>query len=123
MLASVKTDGHVLRQNFVFCFLRRSVSSVDLARHAPSGRAVFLAFSVVSVVGKIDSDSQPVAQKQNEDSFYAVLTKLYVERILHHCSEIGYQSGNAVLHYRRYQKRDPYNRNYTAEIQNYILPG
>lgn len=47
--------------------------------------------------GMLDADGDPVHQKQSEDSFYTVLTKLYLEWVLHHRSELLNQSGQSIL--------------------------
>ena len=97
VLSSVQTDGNILRQQLVSRLILVGIFLVDRSSRAPLGRSVLFSPSVIVLRGKIDADGDPVHQKQSEDSFYTVLTKLYLEWVLHHRSELLNQSGQSIL--------------------------
>ena len=97
VLSSVQTNGDILRQQLVFRLILVGIFLVDRTSRAPLGRSVLFSPSVIVLRGEIDADGDPVHQKQSEDSFYTVLTKLYLEWVLHHRSELLNQSGQSIL--------------------------
>ena len=97
VLSSVQADGDILRQQLVFRLILVGIFLVDRTSRAPLGRSVLFSPSVIVLRGEIDADGDPVHQKQSEDSFYTVLTKLYLEWVLHHRSELLNQSGQSIL--------------------------
>ena len=97
VLSSVQADGDILRQQLVFHLILVGIFLVDRTSRAPLGRSVLFSPSVIVLRGEIDADGDPVHQKQSEDSFYTVLTKLYLEWVLHHRSELLNQSGQSIL--------------------------
>lgn len=97
VLSSVQADGDILRQQLVFRLILVGIFLVDRTSRAPLGRSVLFSPSVIVLRGKIDADGDPVHQKQSEDSFYTVLTKLYFEWVLHQRSELLNQSGQSIL--------------------------
>ena len=64
-----------------------------------------------------------LGQKQNEDSFYTVLAKLYFEWVLHNRSELLHQPDQTILQAGSNQQAKPYNRDYAKEIEDHILFG
>ena len=97
VFSSVQTDGDILRQQFVFRLILVGIFLVGRTSRAPFGRSVLFSPPVIVLRGKIDTDGNSVHQKQNEDSFYTVLTKLYLEWVLHHQSELLNHSGQSIL--------------------------
>ena len=97
VLPSVQADSYILRQQLVFRLILVGIFLVDRTSRAPLGRSVLFSPSVIVLRGEIDADGDPVHQKQSEDSFYTVLTKLYLEWVLHHRSELPNQSGQSIL--------------------------
>ena len=97
VLPSVQADGDILRQQLVFRLILVGIFLVDRTSRAPFGRSMLFSPSVIVLRGEIDADGNPVHQKQSEDSFYTVLTKLYLEWVLHHRSELLNQSGQSIL--------------------------
>lgn len=84
---------------------------------------MFLTPSVIVLRGKVHTDGDTIDQKQNEDSFYAVLAKLYLEWVFHHGSELLDQAHQTVFHTGRNQKAEPHNRNNAAKIKDNVLLG
>ena len=97
VLSSVQADGYILRQQLVFRLILVGIFLVDRTSRAPFGRSMLFSPPVIVLRGEIDADGDPVHQKQSEDSFYTVLTKLYLEWVLHHRSELLNQSGQSIL--------------------------
>ena len=97
VLSSVQADGDILRQQLVFRLILVGIFLGDRTSRAPLGRSVLFSPSVIVLRGEIDADGDPVHQKQSEDSFYTILTKLYLEWVLHHRSELLNQSGQSIL--------------------------
>ena len=76
------------------------------------------AYTVIAYVdsSNVDANGKAVDQKQNEDSFQAVLTKLNLKRVTHHLAEVFYDSCQSLLCNRCDQKPDPDHRQCTEEI-------
>ena len=60
VLSAVQSNGDILRQNFILRCALICVLLVNLACHAPFGRAVLLASSIVPFGGEIDSNHNTV---------------------------------------------------------------
>ena len=78
----VKADSDILRQQLIFRKLFIRVFAVDGSGIAPFGAAVFLPWAGIALGGKIYPDSHAIGDDKKEDSFYAVLTPLYMKRII-----------------------------------------
>ena len=122
VFSAVKTDGDILREQFVFRISFIGIFLVDCAGRAPFRRAVFFAPSVILLCGQVNTDGNTIYQKQNEDSFYTVLTERYLKWVFHNDTEVLHQTHETVFHTGRYQKAEPRNRNNTAKIKDNILP-
>ena len=84
MFLAVESNADILRHQLVFGWGVLPVFLVHGFGVAPFRTAVFLSASVVPACREINADAHSVAEKQNEDSFYTVLAKLYMERGVHH---------------------------------------
>ena len=82
VLFRIQSDTDILRHQLVIGIRRLSVLLIHGSCIAPFCRTVFLPPAVVSLCGEIYPDTHSIAQKQDEDSFYAVLTNFYMKRIV-----------------------------------------
>lgn len=113
MFLGVQPDCHILRQQLVFALGLLCVLFVHGTGAAPFCRAVFLPPAVVPACGEVDADAHSVAEKQNEDSFYTVLAKLDMERVVHRVHQARQYLRQPALDGRSDEKSEPYHGNDT----------
>ena len=77
----------------------------------PLGGAVLLPPPVIALGGEVYSDGKSVAQQQNEDRFQAVSAERDIKWAAHRRPKVFDQPGKSILHKRRNEQRQPYNRN------------
>ena len=82
VLFRIQSDTDILCHQLIIGIRRLSVFLIHGSCVAPFCRTVFLPPAVVSLCGEIYPDTHSIAQKQNEDSFHAVLTNFYMKRIV-----------------------------------------
>ena len=85
-------------------------TKTELMNEGKSTDAVFLPASVVPACREVDTDAHSVAEKQNEDSFYTVLAKLYMKWVAHHIHQARQYLRQAAFHRRCNEKSEPHNR-------------
>ena len=123
VFASVQPDGDILRENLV---LRRNpvcVFFVHLRGRAPLGGAVLLPPPVIALGGEVYSDSDPVAQQQNEDRFQAVSAERDIKWAAHRRPEVPDHPGKSILHKRCDPQRQPHDGDRAEAVQEDILLG
>ena len=118
MFASVQADSHILRQYLVGGGLFVCVLLPDGLGRAPLGGAVFLPPAVVAVGGKIDTNTQPVAQNKNEDSFQAVLAQYDVEWVIERRPSVAHQPHQPAAHVGGQQQGQPDGGDDTAGVED-----
>ena len=111
VFASVQPDGDILREDLVSRWDFVCVLPVHLHGRAPLGGAVFFPPPVIALGGEVYSDGKSVAQQQNEDRFQAVSAERDIKWAAHRRPKVFDQPGKSILHKRRNEQRQPYNRN------------
>lgn len=107
---AVESDTDCLRHQLVFGRWVLPVFLVHGFGIAPFCAAVFLSASVVPACREVDPDAHSIAEKQNEDSFYAVLAKLYMKWVAHHIHQARQYLRQATLNGWCNEKSEPHNR-------------
>ena len=110
MFLAVESNADILRHQLVFGWWVLPVFLVHGFCVAPFRTAVFLPASVVPACREIDADAHSIAEEQNEDGFYTVIAKLYMERVAHHIHQARQYLRQSAFHRRCNEKSKPYNR-------------
>ena len=94
-----------------------------------TGTAAYQCIQISSVLFRIQSDTDilrhqfvidthSIAQKQNEDSFYAVLTNFYMKRIVKYIHQARQYLRQSAFDRRSNEKCQPHHRNNTDNRKN-----
>ena len=118
MLLTIQPDTDCLRHQLVFGWWVLPIFLVHGFGIAPFCAAVFLPASVVPACREVDPDAHSIAEKQNEDSFYAVLAKLYMKWVAHHIHQARQYLRQATLDGWCNEKSEPHNRQDTEYGEN-----